>query len=57
MIRIIYIIDKRNIEITNDFFNKPYKKISKNLKNSYSLDSWINDIFRDSTIKKEIFFE
>lgn len=53
----ICIIYKENIEIKNSFFKKPYKKISDEIKDKYSLDKWINDIFRDSTIKKEIFFE
>ena len=32
-------------EIENYFFEKPYKKIPEKIKNSYSLDSWIDDIF------------
>lgn len=41
----ICILDKRNIEIKSDFFEKPYKKISKNVKSRYHLDYWIKDIF------------
>ena len=41
----IYILDKEDIEIRNDFFKKPYKKISKDIKNGYSLDTWIENIF------------
>jgi len=41
----ICILDKENIEIESDFFKRPYKKISKDVKNKYCLDSWIKDIF------------
>lgn len=41
----ICILDKKNITIEKDFFEKPYKKISKDIKNKYSLDSWIEDVF------------
>lgn len=41
----IYILDKENITIEKYFFEKRYKKISKNIKNKYSLDSWIEDVF------------
>lgn len=41
----ICILDKENITIEKDFFEKPYKKISKDIKNKYSLDSWIEDVF------------
>ncbi|CAM4016980.1 hypothetical protein [Arcobacter cloacae] len=41
----ISILDKENIDIRNDFFDKPYKKVSKDIKNNYSLDSWIEDVF------------
>lgn len=41
----ICILDKENIDIEDDFFEKPYKQISKEIKNKYSLDSWIKDVF------------
>ncbi len=41
----ICILDKENIDIKNDFFEKPYKQISEVIKNRYCLDSWIEDVF------------
>lgn len=41
----ICILDKENIDIKSDFFEKQYKRISDDIKNKYSLDSWIEDVF------------
>lgn len=41
----ICILDKENIDMKNDFFEKPYKNISKDVKERYSLDSWIENVF------------
>ena len=43
----ICIIYKENIEIKNGFFEKPYKKIPDDIKNKYSLDKWIEDVFSE----------
>lgn len=42
----ILIIDEKNINIPLEFFNKEYEKIPDDVLKKYSLDSWINQVFK-----------
>jgi len=41
----IYIIDQNDINIDIKFFDKPYKSISHGVRDKYSLECWIKDMF------------
>lgn len=45
----IFIMDRNSPDIPLDFFTTDYNPIPAEIKNNYSLDSWISDIFRPVT--------
>ena len=41
----IFIIDLAELSISNEFFEKPYKVLSDDIYNNYTISKWISDIF------------
>ncbi|WP_195927083.1 lipopolysaccharide biosynthesis protein [Turicibacter sanguinis] len=42
----VYIIDRENIKIDNDFFQSPYIEIESDILRKYSIDGFLEDIFK-----------
>ena len=43
----IFLIDRKNIQLDVNFFNNDYVPLSSELYESYSIDGWLYDIFKD----------
>ncbi|MBU2951621.1 hypothetical protein KO493_13015 [Tamlana agarivorans] len=43
----ILIIDEKNLEIPESFFQSPYNPIPKHIYNKYTLDFWVQSVFKE----------